>query len=160
MSKKFEPDQAPHIFGPDLGLKFRTVCKVNQQMTLASRVNVSIVIKVQASSKRLYHCLCKCSVSIVFPVLFASGDFANSLDPDYDRLNVHPDLDPNCLTRIVFLKEYFEKVDFEKSADDKSTKNYQAFKDLKYRPVATALIIVYVSAVSIVFPVLLRSGIY
>ena len=25
------------------------------------------------------------------------------------------DLDPNCLTLIVFLKEYFEKVDFEKN---------------------------------------------
>ena len=24
--------------------------------------------------------------------------FANSLDPDYDRQNVRPDLDPNCLT--------------------------------------------------------------
>ena len=24
--------------------------------------------------------------------------FANSLDPDQDRLNVSPDLDPNCLT--------------------------------------------------------------
>ena len=35
---------------------------------------------------------------------FASGDFcllitfANSLDPDQDRQNVGPDLDPNCLT--------------------------------------------------------------
>ena len=24
--------------------------------------------------------------------------FANSLDPDHDRQNVGPDLDPNCLT--------------------------------------------------------------
>ena len=28
---------------------------------------------------------------------------------------VWPDLDPNCLPLIVFLKEYFEKVDFEKN---------------------------------------------
>ena len=35
----------------------------------------------------------------------------NSLDPDQVRQNVGPDLDPNHLTLIVFLKEYF---DFEK----------------------------------------------
>ena len=29
--------------------------------------------------------------------------FANSLDPDQDQKNVSPDLDPNCLTPIVFL---------------------------------------------------------
>ena len=26
--------------------------------------------------------------------------------------NARPDLGPNCLTLIVFLKEFFEKVDF------------------------------------------------
>ena len=32
---------------------------------------------------------------------------------------------------IVFLKEFFEKVNFQKSADDnKSMKNYPAYKDL------------------------------
>ena len=32
-------------------------------------------------------------------LLFLSGDtFANRLDPDQDRQNVGPDLDPNCLT--------------------------------------------------------------
>ena len=41
--------------------------------------------------------------------------FANSLDPDQARQNVRPDLSPNCLTLMVFLKEYFEKVDFEKN---------------------------------------------
>ena len=35
--------------------------------------------------------------------------FANSLDPDQDWQNVGPDLDPNCLSLIVFLKEFFEK---------------------------------------------------
>ena len=40
--------------------------------------------------------------------------FANSSDPDQARQNVGPDLDPNCLTLMVFLKEFFEKVDFEK----------------------------------------------
>ena len=31
--------------------------------------------------------------------------FANSLDPDQDRQNVGPDLDPNCLCRTHFLKK-------------------------------------------------------
>ena len=45
-------------------------------------------------------------VSLTFTLtLLASGDlcrmlttFANSLDPDRDRQNVGPDLDPSCLT--------------------------------------------------------------
>ena len=44
--------------------------------------------------------------------------FANSLDTDQDRQNVKsvsPDLDLNCDTLIVLLKEFFEKVYFEKS---------------------------------------------
>ena len=45
---------------------------------------------------------------------------ANILDPDQARQKVGPDLDPNCLTLIIFLKEFFEKVDLKKkSADDK-----------------------------------------
>ena len=36
--------------------------------------------------------------------------FANCLDPDQARQNVWPDLD----TLMVFLKEFFEKVDFDK----------------------------------------------
>ena len=47
--------------------------------------------------------------------------FANSLDPDQDQQNIGPDLDPNSLTLIVFMKDFFKK----KSADDnKSVKNY------------------------------------
>ena len=45
--------------------------------------------------------------------------FANSLDPD---------LDPKCFdTLVLFLKEFFEKVDFEKKNQQttKSMKNYQ-----------------------------------
>ena len=35
--------------------------------------------------------------------------FVNSLDPDQDRGNVGPDLDPNLFgTLIVFLKEYMK----------------------------------------------------
>ena len=37
--------------------------------------------------------------------------FASSLDPDQARQNVWPDLD----TSMVILKEFFEKVDFEKN---------------------------------------------
>ena len=56
-------------------------------------------------------------------MVIASGDFyhllitfANSLDLDQDRRNVGPDLDPNLFdTLIVFLKEAFKKVYFEKS---------------------------------------------
>ena len=51
----------------------------------------------------------------------ASGDlccllitFAKSLDPDQARQNVRPDLDPNCLTLMVFLKDFFENVNLEK----------------------------------------------
>ena len=48
-----------------------------------------------------------------FPV--RSKIFANSLNPDQDRQNVGPDLNPIPLTLlIVFLKAFFEKVDFEK----------------------------------------------
>ena len=52
--------------------------------------------------------------------------FANSLDQDQDQQNVGPDLVPNHLTLIVFLKVFLEKVNFEKqSAEDfKSMKNY------------------------------------
>ena len=49
--------------------------------------------------------------------------FANSLDP-----NVRPDLDP----LIVFLKEFFENVDFEKvNKRQKCMKNYPACKVLQ-----------------------------
>ena len=32
--------------------------------------------------------------------------FANSMDPDQARQNVGPDLDPNCLTLMVFRKDF------------------------------------------------------
>ena len=46
--------------------------------------------------------------------------FANRLDPDQDPQNFCPDQDPNPFdTLIVFLKLFFEKVNFEKKpADD------------------------------------------
>ena len=63
---------------------------------------------------------CCHSKNLTVNYFLARGDFchllrtfANSLDPDLDRQNVGPDLDLNCL--IVFLKEFFEKVKFEKN---------------------------------------------
>ena len=44
--------------------------------------------------------------------------FANSLDQDQAQQNVRPDLDPIYLTLMVFLKEFFEKIDFEKKSAD------------------------------------------
>ena len=62
-----------------------------------------------------------CWLNITVYLFLARGDFchllitfANSLDPDQGRQIVGPDLDQNCLTLMVFLKESFEKVNFEK----------------------------------------------
>ena len=57
--------------------------------------------------------------TLSFCCLLLSTDFkpkqiANSLDPDQDR-HVSPGLEANRLTLIVFQKEFFEKVSFEKS---------------------------------------------
>ena len=58
--------------------------------------------------------------------------FANSLDPDQALQNIGPDLDPNCLTLMVFLKEFFEKVDFKGNHQTtKSIQNYPACKELE-----------------------------
>ena len=35
--------------------------------------------------------------------------FAHSLDPDQAQQNVEPNLGPNCLTLMVFLKKFFPK---------------------------------------------------
>ena len=69
----------------------------------------------------------------------ASGDFcpllitfANSLVPYQARQNVEPDLDPNCLTLMVYLKDFFlEKVNFKKkNRRQKSMQNYRECKEL------------------------------
>ena len=42
------------------------------------------------------------------PIWFLLITFANSLDPDQDRQNVGPDLDPKLFnTLIVFMKDVF-----------------------------------------------------
>ena len=57
----------------------------------------------------------------ILPELFAYYScllitFANILDPDHARHFVRPDLGLICLTLMVFLKEFFEKVNFEKKS--------------------------------------------
>ena len=43
------------------------------------------------------------------------GALRLKFDPDQARQNVGPDLDPNFFDALmVFLKEFFKKVDFEK----------------------------------------------
>ena len=44
--------------------------------------------------------------------------FANSLVPDQAQQNIEPNLSPNCFTLMVFLKESFEKVDFERKISE------------------------------------------
>ena len=54
-----------------------------------------------------------------FYLMLIIDSLANSLDPDQDQHSVGPDLDPNC----VFLKDFWKKWFWKKSADDnKSTK--------------------------------------
>ena len=55
--------------------------------------------------------------------------FANSLDPDQARQNVWPNLVRICLTLrsgMVLLKEFFEKIDFEKK-NQQTTKKHEMF---------------------------------
>ena len=65
---------------------------------------------------------------------------ANSLEPDRARQNVGPDLDPNCLTLMEFLKDFFEKGDLKKNPQTtkkktkkKNMQNYPACKELVRR---------------------------
>ena len=44
-----------------------------------------------------------------------AANLCKHFGPDHDGQKVGPDLNPDCLTLIVFLKEFFEKVNFEKS---------------------------------------------
>ena len=75
--------------------------------------------------------------------------FANSLDPDQDGQNVHPDLDPNCLTLWQCSWKYFWKsVFWKKSADgNKSMKNFPActviicLSNFRYGPVHKILVL-------------------
>ena len=81
-------------------------------------------------------CLLSLNSDCQWQLLLSADDLCKQLYPDQAGQNARLDLHPNCLTLslIVFLKEFFEKVNFEKiSADDKKNlKNYPACKDLKH----------------------------
>ena len=56
---------------------------------------------------------------------------ANSLDSDQALHFVGPDLDPNCSTLMMFLKDIFEKINFEKNQQMmENHKNYPACIEL------------------------------
>ena len=81
-----------------------------------------LLISIQKTEKN--HCLFTYSRYLLIT-------FANSLDPDHVGQNVGPDLDSNCLTLWVFLKDFLEKVDFEKNQQTtKKHENYPAVKEL------------------------------
>ena len=68
--------------------------------------------------------------------------FANSFYPDQARQNVEPDLDPKLFdTLMVFLKEIFKKVDFEKKNQQttKSMQNYPEGKDFYAYAISTVI---------------------
>ena len=61
----------------------------------------STILKLES----LRMCVSECRVNVLLNSFLARGDFyhllitfANSLDPDQERQNFSPDLDPNCLT--------------------------------------------------------------
>ena len=87
---------------------------------------------------------CICISINSFPT---SGDFccllitlANSLDPDQARRNVGPDLDPNCL---VFLKDFFYKVNLKKKIHRQSMQNYPACKEVALKTAADDILILF-----------------
>ena len=63
--------------------------------------------------------------------------FENSLYPDQARQNVGYNLDPNCFdTRMISLKEFFKKVDFDKkkiSRRQNACENFQVDKELTFQ---------------------------
>ena len=97
MSNSLDPDQVGCFVRPDLGPN----CL--QRFTAEDKIKE---LKMQQNLKKV-------NVALKWRLMITN---TNSLDPDQDRQNVGPDLDPNRLTlSVVFLKEFFDKVNFEKS---------------------------------------------
>ena len=73
---------------------------------------ISYYINALLASNYFRHLLNKLSLQTVW------------MDPDQVRHNVGPDLNPNCLvhTQIVFLKEFFVNLNYEKNLQ--TTKTY------------------------------------
>ena len=83
------------------GCYFDIICQVDIFYILKLFINIAIYLISYLASSYFIHLLIT---------------FANSLNPDQDRQNVGPDLDPNHLMLLMlFLKEFLEKVNFEKS---------------------------------------------
>ena len=58
--------------------------------------------------------------------------FENRLAPNQAWQNVRPDMDPNCLTLIVFLKEFFNKNEFWKKKNGKKDKKHANFSSMQW----------------------------
>ena len=43
-----------------------------------------------------------------YSLLLSADIFANRLNPDQTGQKIWPDLDPNCLVSILYLKDFFE----------------------------------------------------
>ena len=81
--------------------------------------------------------LCLAGIITIFTFCYRSMNFrryfhslspsvvCKQFGPDQARQNGWPDLNPNCLTLIVYLKEFFEKIDFEKN--QQTTKKREKF---------------------------------
>ena len=59
-------------------------------------------------------------LAVTFVILLIT--FANNLDPDQDRQNVNHDMNPNCLTLIMLLEEFFESYFKKKKSKQMTTK--------------------------------------
>ena len=83
-------------------------CSISSESTLFARVSRYGFLLKEESSKSCFpkvKLIYQLFVMSKFNSFLASGEFCNlliiftnSLEPDQDRQNVGPDLDPNCLT--------------------------------------------------------------
>ena len=74
-----------------------------------------------------YILVCKIYASGDFCRLLTHATFTNGLNPYQDRQYVGPDQDPDRSTLIGYLKEFFEKVNLEKSQQTTKKKNENLF---------------------------------
>ena len=67
--------------------------------------------------------------SVLYPTPCLLRTFSNNLDPDQGQQDIKPDLDPNCLTLRVFLKDVFKNAFVEKiNRQLKTLKNFPVAK--------------------------------
>ena len=68
---------------------------------------------------------------ILWLLVLSADKFCKQFGTRSGPANVGPDLDPNCLTLMVFLTKFFKNADFEKNHQTtKSMKNYSGGKEL------------------------------